>query len=103
MSMVQTRRVDMLNQKGELTLAELKPCPFCGGEVRIVEYYDNDGIVAWYRVSRGVDEKNRCNCRVFMESRMFLRTSSDEQKQTELKDLSDAWNRRVENDAMGNA
>ena len=77
-------------------MAELKPCPFCGGAVRIIETTDDDGF-SYYLVSRGLED-NRCRCRVFMESGLFHRTSSKSRKQIERKLLVDAWNRRS-NDA----
>ena len=76
-------------------MVELKPCPFCGGSVRIVETTDDDGF-SYYLISRGVEDA-RCCCRVFMESNLFHRTSSKERKQKERQMLVDAWNRRADN------
>lgn len=73
-------------------MAELKPCPFCGGTVSIARAGDN-GMMWWF-VTR--DGKSSCKCRVFMESEDFsIGTTSNEKLQLR-NDLIKAWNRRTE-------
>lgn len=70
-------------------MSELKPCPFCGGEVSvaIVGY----GLSANWLVTRGVGGKS-CGCRVFMESEQF---DKDNEESDFIKDdLVAAWNNR---------
>ena len=72
-------------------LSELKllPCPFCGGEVEIA-LTGNKGE-QWF-VTRGLG-KNKCTCRVFMESNMFSADDSDT-KEKERDKLIAKWNTR---------
>ena len=72
-------------------MKELKPCPFCGGEVAIA--LKGTDYVQWF-VTRGFG-KNKCTCRVFMESKLFLSDDSDEDKAKVKDKLVKAWNRRV--------
>lgn len=51
----------------------LKPCPFCGGEVTIAE--SSYRQTRWMYVTRG-NKENRCNCHVFMESKTYYFDSS---------------------------
>jgi hypothetical protein len=74
-------------------MAELKPCPFCGGSVSIAKAGDN-GMLWWF-VTRGNGE-DRCRCRVFMESEDFQVHSPMEEKQLKRTNLIEAWNRRAE-------
>lgn len=70
---------------------ELKSCPFCGGEVTIV--LGGNNTEQWYFITRGNGE-NRCDCRLFMESKKFYK-DSDEATKTKVKnDLINRWNRR---------
>ena len=46
---------------------ELKPCPFCGGEVSIALHSDEFGDF-WWSVQRGPNDATACRCRLFMES-----------------------------------
>lgn len=71
---------------------ELKPCPFCGGEVRIALMKDD--VCRWF-VTRSVSAES-CSCRVFMESRSFDESYSKEQVERIKSELVDAWNRRAE-------
>lgn len=73
-------------------MEELKPCPFCGGEVRIALIEDDD--CKWF-VTRGLGD-GACRCRVFMESRRFDRRYSDDDIDQIKRDLIDDWNRRAE-------
>lgn len=74
---------------------ELKPCPFCGGSVSIVK--TSDGNEMWWFITRGKDE-NRCTCRVFMESDIFMIDDPHTIKSAIRNKLIDDWNRRVDND-----
>ena len=70
-------------------MSELKCCPFCGGEVEIA-LTGNKGE-QWF-VTRGLG-KNKCTCRVFMESNMFSADDSDT-KEKERDKLIAKWNTR---------
>lgn len=69
---------------------ELKPCPFCGGEVSIALFGDPEFGFYW-KITRGISD-NACTCRVFMESQLF---NDDEHGEFEKKQLVEAWNRRA--------
>lgn len=69
---------------------QLKPCPFCGGEVTIA--LGGNEREKWF-VTRGFGE-NKCTCRVFMESELFLSDDSAEDKTKIKNKLVEAWNRR---------
>ena len=71
----------------------LKPCPFCGGEVTIAE--SGCRQTRWMYVTRG-NKKNKCNCHVFMESKIYYFDSSEKDKERIKADLIEAWNKRVE-------
>ena len=74
-------------------MAELKPCPFCGGTVSIAE--TGDSITRWYFITRGNSKrKANCRCRVFMESEEFV-PYSDGFGKIAKKMLIEAWNRRA--------
>lgn len=70
-------------------MSELLKCPFCGGEVEIA-LTGNKGE-QWF-VTRGLG-KNKCTCRVFMESNMFSADDSDI-KAKEKDKLIAKWNTR---------
>lgn len=72
-------------------MAELKPCPFCGGSVSIAKAGDN-GMMWWF-ITRGKGA-NPCKCRVFMESEDFAIREAVERKLKLKQDLIEAWNRR---------
>lgn len=55
----------------------LKPCPFCGGEVTIAE--GGYRQTRWMYVTRG-NKENRCNCYVIMESKTYDFDSSEMEK-----------------------
>lgn len=79
---------------------KLKPCPFCGGKVRVL-LIDNtlvDGV--YYTVSRGNSKKNNCHCRLFFESELIPRGSSKLAKRAVFNDLAEAWNRRVNDEKI---
>lgn len=59
---------------------ELKPCPFCGGEAKVIEGYDSMVGVNVYYIEC-------CNCRA-----TFYNGNSNKNKEIE------KWNRRVENE-----
>lgn len=69
-------------------MSELKPCPFCGGDVRIITIGEEER--SWHMVSRGIEDA--CKCRVFMESRLFYDGESGEEQKNELIEV---WNTRV--------
>ena len=48
---------------------ELKPCPFCGGAVRVAKMGEYDRCL-WWSITRGLG-KDKCTCRLFMESDDF--------------------------------
>ena len=67
-------------------MTELKPCPFCGGEVTVARY-DN----WWSVIAKGTDPKISCRCRVFMESELF---HNDAEKERAKENLIETWNTR---------
>lgn len=69
---------------------KLKPCPFCGGEVTIALIGDKN--TRWF-VTRGIG-KNKCTCRVFMESEQMPRDASKWTKETTKRELTEKWNTR---------
>lgn len=71
---------------------ELKPCPFCGGEVAIAE--TGDRLTSWMFITRG-NGKNGCKCHVFMESKPYSFDYSAADKEKIKKDLIEAWNKRI--------
>ena len=74
-------------------MVELKPCPFCGGEVTIaVTGYKKENC---YFITRGNSKtKKNCKCRVFMESEPYQKDEGDSKEKIR-NDLVNAWNRRV--------
>lgn len=70
----------------------LKPCPFCGGEVTIAE--GGYRQTRWMYVTRG-NKENRCNCYVIMESKTYDFDSSEMEKAKIKADLIEAWNKRI--------
>lgn len=79
-------------KKGKRKMAELKPCPFCGGRVSIAKMGDNGNT--WWFVTRGYDE-DRCTCRLFMESEDFFYDAPEEEQSARKAELIEAWNRRA--------
>jgi len=69
---------------------KLLPCPFCGGEVTIALIGDKN--TRWF-VTRGIG-KNKCTCRVFMESEQMPRDASKWTKETTKRELTEKWNTR---------
>ena len=76
-----------------MEMHNLRPCPFCGGEVSIAEKaYSKEGVMF---ITRGISgTKKSCKCRVFMESFPFLK-GDDDAKEAARNNLIEAWNRRV--------
>ena len=75
-------------------MAELKPCPFCGGSVRVAKA--GDSCMLWWVITRGKGD-DRCRCRLFMESEDFHIKAPVEEKIQLKHDLIEAWNRRATN------
>lgn len=71
---------------------ELRECPLCGGEVSIA--LSGNGDEQWYFITRG-SGKNKCDCRLFMESEKFHRDDGKETKMKAKNDLINRWNKRV--------
>lgn len=80
------------NMEWMVEMDNLKPCPFCGGEVAIAEV--GDYLRSWMSITRG-NGKNGCKCRVFMESKLYNSDCSEADKEKIKKDLIEAWNKRV--------
>ena len=76
-------------------MTELKPCPFCGGNVGLAKM--GDDIRIWWIITRDIGE-NKCTCRVFMESNPCYESSPKWLKQGIKQKLIDDWNRRADND-----
>lgn len=77
-------------------MAELKPCPFCGGAVRIAISSVEDKKLLF--VTRGMfSDKRNCDCRVFMECDVFLSEPDFSRVRHKIEsNLIKRWNRRVE-------
>ena len=74
-------------------MINLKPCPFCGGEVSIAETgYKKENC---FFVTRGHSKAQKnCKCRVFMESESYRKDDGDSKEKIR-NDLAEAWNRRA--------
>ena len=70
----------------------LKPCPFCGGEVTIAET-GADTKKRMY-ISRAHGE-NKCSCRILMESGEYWFGCPEKDKERIRANLIEAWNKRV--------
>lgn len=70
----------------------LRECPLCGGEVTIA--LSGNGDERWHLITRG-SGKNKCDCRLFMESEKFHKNDSEEIKMKVKSDLINRWNKRV--------
>ena len=75
-------------------MAELKPCPFCGGEVKIYTCDKASSFDCWFTV--GVTGKNGCDCRYSMNSQLFNAADKDARERAR-QQLVGAWNRRADN------
>lgn len=80
---------------------KLKPCPFCGGEVELLDYTDK-----WYGFW---DYKIKCKkCRAYMDSPSTAvvrhtdtglhQTRNEETMQKAKRELIIIWNTRIQND-----
>lgn len=76
---------------------ELKPCPFCGGEVSIASTgYRTENC---FFITRGISKtKKNCKCRLFMESEPYQKGDDKELVDNVKIELVKAWNRRVTDD-----
>lgn len=73
---------------------DLKPCPFCGGEVRMALRGNSEEIC--YFITRGNSKhKENCKCRVFMESEPYYKCCGSEDAKRVKNNLVEAWNRRA--------
>ena len=77
-------------------MSDLKPCPFCGGEVSMA--LTGHGTTNWVFITRGNSKtKKNCKCRLFMESdRYFIDCMDSKEAATRARnELTEAWNRRA--------
>lgn len=66
---------------------ELKPCPFCGGVVKISQETDFCGD-NWYEIKG-------CDCKLIYYSEPFVFVETSKEKRNDIKmDLIKKWNRR---------
>lgn len=74
-------------------MTELKPCPFCGCEVEIVEcgQNKNDG---WIQIAHKVPFVR--DCRVFMDCGDFFNLFDPVLLEKNTRELVEKWNRRVD-------
>jgi hypothetical protein len=75
---------------------DLKPCPFCGGEVSIA--LTGTQQVNWLFITRGHSKtKRNCHCKLFMESERYFVGCLDAKEAAKRaeNDLIESWNRRV--------
>lgn len=70
----------------------LRKCPFCGGSVSL--YQMNEEGWWWYYIATGHNEKTRCRCRVFMESKRYSDLACDKERDEIKIALIENWNRR---------
>ena len=80
------------NREGMAEMDNLKPCPFCGGEVAIAEA--GTDAKKWMFISRA-HGKNKCTCRVFMESGVYWFDCPEKDKERIKADLIESWNKRI--------
>lgn len=68
-------------------MIELKPCPFCGGEVSLKD------MGYFLMISRA--NRSSCKCGVFLESRAFTRDNLGAMERAKDR-LIEKWNRRFD-------
>lgn len=76
---------------------ELKPCPFCGGEVKVKDYTDKIYGFWDYKIvcSCGVNFHSPSTATVEFLSGKMVQTRNEETKKSAYIRMVEAWNRRV--------
>jgi hypothetical protein len=69
---------------------KLLPCPICGGNVDVALMGSD---IEWWSITRGKG-KDRCKCRLFMESSCFSSDESQEYKEAAKQRMIECWNTR---------
>lgn len=80
--------VNYLIRRNKMSDIELKPCPFCGGDVGIYDKFDDD-IHKYFKIACGY-------CHLSMASYTY-RIYSEEDRESTKAYLILAWNRRADN------
>ncbi len=81
-----------------VVMEELKPCPFCGNEVKVRK------IPLWYGNGHGYKDCyefdiqcKKCGCRIDFHENDSIYRSEEKAKENAIK----AWNRRMSDDKSG--
>ena len=70
-------------------MEKLKPCPFCGGKVKLVKVKE----LPYWTIGRDRREGS-CRCHVYMEGR-FYNPNDKQDTEDARNELVEAWNRRA--------
>lgn len=71
-------------------MAELKPCPFCGGEAERLYWYDSNLGGVYTNIPWGDGEMHIIRCK---------KCGAETTKYKTLRGCFNAWNRRVDNES----
>lgn len=82
---------------------KLKPCPFCGGEVELVDYTDKvygfwDYKIKCKKCRAYMDSPSTALVKGFGEDGVFRQERNEETKQKAKRELIIIWNTRTQND-----
>ncbi len=79
---------------------ELKPCPFCGGKVKVKDHTDNWYGFNGYEISCGCGcgLKSRIPTETIFDGNKISTPMTERSKAESLKGLIDLWNRSIGNE-----